>query len=78
MENYKYSIEIFHSQEDEGYIALAPELPGCSAFGETEEEALKEIKIAIELWLEIAKKESREIPQPIEKELLKAFMDRVR
>ena len=78
MENYKYSIEIFYSQEDEGYIALAPELPGCSAFGETEEEALKEIKIAIDLWLEIAKKEGREIPRPAEKELLKTFMDRMR
>jgi predicted RNase H-like HicB family nuclease len=78
MENYKYSIEIFYSQEDEGYIALAPELPGCSAFGETEEESLKELKIAIDLWLEIAKKEGREIPRPVEKELLKAFMDRVR
>ena len=78
MENYKYSTGILYSVEDRGYIALAPELPGCSAFGETEEEALKEIKIAIELWLEIAKKESREIPQPVEKELLKTFMDRLR
>jgi predicted RNase H-like HicB family nuclease len=78
MENYKYSIEILYSHEDEGYIALAPELPGCSAFGQTEEEALKEIKTAIDLWLEIAKKESREIPRPVEKELLKAFMDSVK
>jgi hypothetical protein len=31
-------------------------LPGCSAFGETEETALEEVKIAIELWLETAKK----------------------
>ncbi|MCJ7653916.1 MAG: type II toxin-antitoxin system HicB family antitoxin [Dehalococcoidia bacterium] len=78
MENYKYSIEILYSHEDEGYIALAPELPGCSAFGQTEEEALKEIKTAIDLWLEIAKKEGREIPRPVEKELLKAFMDSVK
>jgi predicted RNase H-like HicB family nuclease len=78
MENYKYNIEILYSHEDEGYIALAPELPGCSAFGETEEEALKEIKIAIDLWLETAKKEGREIPRPVEKELLKAFMDNVK
>ena len=78
MERYKYSIEIFYSEEDEGYIALAPELPGCSAFGETEEEALKEIKVAIDLWLEAAQKEGRGIPRPIEKELLKSFMDRVK
>jgi len=53
---YKYAIEIFYSEEDEGYIAVVPELPGCSAFGKTEEEALREIKTAIELWLETAKK----------------------
>jgi predicted RNase H-like HicB family nuclease len=78
MERYKYSIELFYSEEDGGYIALAPELPGCSAFGETEEEALKEIKVAIDLWQETAEKAGREIPQPIEKELLKTFMERVK
>ncbi len=61
---HKYAIEIFYSEEDEGYIAVAPELPECSDFGETEEEARKEIKIAIDLWLETAKKEGREIPKP--------------
>ena len=50
-------IEIFYSEEDEGYIAIVPELPECSAFGETEEEALKEIKVAIELWMETDKKD---------------------
>lgn len=71
---HKYTIEIFYSEEDEGYIAVVPELPGCSAFGETEEEALKEVKVAIELWIEAAKKEGREIPKPKGKELLKAVM----
>jgi len=67
---YKYAIEIFYSEEDEGYIAVVPELPGCSAFGETEEGALTEVKIAIQLWLEVAEKEGREIPVPQGKELL--------
>jgi len=78
MDKYRYSIEIFYSGEDKGYIAVAPELPGCSAFGETEEEALKEIKLAIDLWLDVAKKEGREIPRPVEKELLMAFMEKNR
>ncbi|MDK2989975.1 MAG: hypothetical protein PWR16_1504, partial [Methanoculleus sp.] len=39
---HKYAIEIVYSDEDEGFIAVAPELPGCSAFGSTEEEALQE------------------------------------
>lgn len=52
----KYAIEIFYSDEDEGYIAVVPELPGCSAFGETEESALKEVKVAMELLLELTEK----------------------
>ncbi len=71
----KYAIEIFYSEEDGGYIALVPELPGCSAFGETEEQALREAKVSIALWLDTAKKEGRQIPHPHEKELLKSFIE---
>ena len=71
----KYAIEIFYSEEDRGCIAIAPELPGCSAFGETEEEALREVKAAIDLWLETAEKEGRQIPRPFEKELLKTLVE---
>ena len=70
---YKYAIAIFYSEEDEGYIAVVPELPECSAFGETEEEALEEVKTAMNLWLETAKKERRKIPKPQGKEMLKAI-----
>ena len=73
-----YTVLIFYSEEDEGYMAVVPELPGCSAFGETEEEALKKIKTAIELWIEAAKKEGREIPKPMGKELLKGVMENTR
>lgn len=73
---YRYAIEIFYSKEDEGYIAVVPELPGCSAFGKTEEEALEEVKVAMELWLETAEKEGREIPRPHGKELLKALYEK--
>jgi predicted RNase H-like HicB family nuclease len=76
MKSHKYAIEIFYSEEDRGYIAVAPELPGCSAFGETEEEALQEIKTAIDLWLETAAKEHREIPKPCGRELLKALVEK--
>ncbi len=70
----KYAIEIFYSEEDEGYIAVVPELPECSAFGETEEKALAEIKTAMQLWIETAKKESRPVPQPLGRELLKTVV----
>ncbi|MBI4285570.1 MAG: type II toxin-antitoxin system HicB family antitoxin [Chloroflexi bacterium] len=71
----RYAVEIFYSEEDQGYIAVVPKLPGCSAFGETEEEALREAKVAVVLWLETAKKEGRQIPKPHEKELLKSFIE---
>ena len=56
--------------------AVVPELPGCSAFGETEEEALKEIQGAVKLWLEAAKKEERKVPEPQGKELLNVFYEK--
>ncbi|PKP55678.1 MAG: type II toxin-antitoxin system HicB family antitoxin [Candidatus Altiarchaeales archaeon HGW-Altiarchaeales-2] len=62
---HKYAIEIFYSEEDEGYIAILPELPGCSAFGENAGDALKEAMVAMDLWLETAEKERIEIPQPL-------------
>ncbi len=49
--NKHYKIVIEYSQEDEGYIANIPELSMCSAFGETPEEALKEVLVAKDLWL---------------------------
>ncbi|MDM7913389.1 MAG: type II toxin-antitoxin system HicB family antitoxin [Methanotrichaceae archaeon] len=71
-----YTIELFYSEEDEGYIAVVPELPGCSAFGSSEEEALKEAKIAIDLWVETAERAKREVPRPIGREILRALLKR--
>lgn len=72
---YKYAIGIFYSEEDGGYIATVPELAGCSAFGETEEDALREVMTAIDLWLETARNMGRNIPQPAGRELLQAIVD---
>lgn len=59
-----YHINIFYSDKDEGYIADIPDLEFCSAFGKTQEEALKELKIAKEIWLETARVEKKIIPEP--------------
>ena len=72
---YKYAIEIFYSEDDEGYIAVVPELRGCSAFGDTEEEALEEVKIAMELWLETATETGKFIPQPHGKDFLMKVLE---
>lgn len=59
-----YHINIFYSTEDEGYIADIPDLKYCCAFGETPEEALKEVLIAKQAWLEVAKDKGKPIPNP--------------
>jgi len=59
-----YHINIFYSEEDEGYIADIPDLEACSAFGATPEEALREVEIAKAAWLEAARAESKPIPEP--------------
>ncbi|MBD6619481.1 type II toxin-antitoxin system HicB family antitoxin [Komarekiella sp. 'clone 1'] len=60
----QYHINIFYSEEDNGYIADIPDLKYCSAFGTTEEEALREVLKAKEAWLEAAKMEEKPIPEP--------------
>ncbi|MFB2972335.1 type II toxin-antitoxin system HicB family antitoxin [Aerosakkonema sp. BLCC-F183] len=57
-------INVFYSEEDEGYIADIPDLKYCSAFGETPEEAVREVLIAKAAWLETAKVEGKPIPLP--------------
>lgn len=69
----KYAIEIIYSEKAGGYIAVVPELPGCSAFGETEEEALKEVKDAIGVWICYAEVEKRDVPKPRGTELLETI-----
>ena len=59
-----YFIGIFYSEEDENYIADIPDLRFCSAFGETPEEALQEVQIAKEAWLETARQSGKPIPRP--------------
>lgn len=59
-----YHINIFYSEDDEGYIADIPDLALCSAFGRTPAEALAELETAKRLWLEAATAEGKPIPQP--------------
>ncbi|MBI4647793.1 MAG: type II toxin-antitoxin system HicB family antitoxin [Bacteroidia bacterium] len=65
-----YHINIFYSVDDDGYIADIPDLKHCSAFGKTPENALHEVLIAKELWLETAKTEGKKIPEPVYKPII--------
>ena len=60
----EYHINIFYSDEDNGYIADIPDLKGCTAFGHTLEEAVKEIQIARAAWIEAATAEGIPVPTP--------------
>ncbi|TPK38728.1 type II toxin-antitoxin system HicB family antitoxin [Mesorhizobium sp. B2-5-3] len=64
MESEKYPAQVFWSDEDEGYIAIAPDLPGCSAFGESQQEALSELAHAIEAWADAARAAGNDVPRP--------------
>lgn len=59
-----HHINLFWSEEDGQWIADIPDLKGCSASGETPEEAAREIQIAKELWLESAREHGDLIPEP--------------
>jgi len=59
-----YHINVFFSEEDEGYIADIPDLKCCSAFGATPEEALQEVLKAKEVWIEAASAEGKPVPHP--------------
>lgn len=63
---YKYEIVIHWSNEDNCFIATAPELAGCMADGETQEETLQNINTVISEWLETARLLGRDIPKPKE------------
>ncbi len=59
-----YHINVFYSSEDRGYIADIPDLKSCSAFGETPEEALRQVQVAKRVWLETCRARKKPIPKP--------------
>lgn len=60
----KYEVIIYWNAEDSAYIAEVPELPGCMADGKTYQEALANVEVIIQEWIETAKELKRPIPQP--------------
>jgi predicted RNase H-like HicB family nuclease len=60
----RYEITLYWSEEDKAYIAEVPELPGCSADGKSYQEALQNVEIIMQEWIETAKELGRNIPEP--------------
>lgn len=58
-----YHINVFWSDEDDCWIADVPDVQYCSAHGETPDEAIREIQIALVLWLDVAREHGDPIPE---------------
>jgi antitoxin HicB len=61
---YTVRIERLANCHGGGYLATAPDLPGCMSDGETPEEALKNVQEAIASWIEAAEEWKMDVPQP--------------
>ena len=59
-----YEMIIWWSVEDKAYVVDVPELPGCLAHGATRQAALKSAESAIKFWINTAKDDGLEIPEP--------------
>ncbi|MBI2656208.1 type II toxin-antitoxin system HicB family antitoxin [Candidatus Woesearchaeota archaeon] len=65
----KYRI-ILEQDEDGIFVAECPSLPGCISQGKSRKEALKNIKDAIEGYLESLKKHNEPVPPSIQEEMV--------
>jgi predicted RNase H-like HicB family nuclease len=61
----KYHLNIYWSEADNAFIAAVPELPGCMADGATYEEAIENVQVIIQEWIEVAIEFGRPIPEPV-------------
>ena len=64
MKTSKYELIVYWSDEDNSYIAEVPELAGCMADGNSYSDAVKNVEVVINQWIETAKYLGREIQQP--------------
>jgi predicted RNase H-like HicB family nuclease len=59
-----YHINIFWSDEDGAYVADIPDLVSCCALGATPQEALEQLAIAKDAWIEAAREQHKPVPPP--------------
>ena len=60
----KYEIIIYWNETDRVFVAEMPELNGCIAHGDTQDEVLREINTVADEWLQMAKENGWHIPKP--------------
>jgi len=61
---YPIVVEPLPAEEGGGFLATAPDLPGCMSDGETPEEAVSNIQDAIAAWIEAARDLGHAVPRP--------------
>lgn len=66
---YKYTIEIFWSEEDGCFIACVPDLENCAAWGASYEEALTQAHLAVRADLMSRRVYGEPIPEPTQRSL---------
>ena len=66
----KYEIILCWNNEDQAFIANIPELPDCTARGENQETAMRNVKDAMEFRIEQARDLGRPVPQPKDERLM--------
>ena len=59
-----YHINVLYSEEDGCCVADIPDLKYCSAFGDSPEEALAEVREAMTAWIDSARAEGKPVPPP--------------
>lgn len=60
----RYELIIYWSEIDQAFIVEVPELPGCAADGQTYQEAVQNVEVVIQQWIETAQELGRPIPEP--------------
>lgn len=63
--DHHYHINVFWSENDSCWIADFPDLRGCSALGNSPEQAIAEARVALELWLETMADDGLPIPEAL-------------
>jgi predicted RNase H-like HicB family nuclease len=58
----RYSIDVLPEEDGKGYFVVVPVLPGCFSQGETVEEAVRNVREAIELHIQCLRKQGEEVP----------------
>ena len=63
----QYPVVMYWSAEDQVYLVEVPDLPGCMADGATQAEAIANVHIIVDEWLQTARELNRSIPAPSER-----------